>query len=224
MNYIDLIIQEGIFFMFRFLLSFFVGLSIFFPCMGQAIDKRVLVDNYHLYKSNENALIAIETFSKFLNKDKFKKDPMSAAYPMCFYIALTNENPNLSDKIKAQSLTPEMKKIIQMGDENRQQFNMSLKNGYLGIEYPSDLDCLWGAYSATGDMKFPLIIQDYILEVRKDSKPDMKKYLIASAAEWSLKSKLKTDSSLDKSKFATFLLDERVKRPDEVANELLQLK
>ena len=210
--------------MFRFILSFLLILSISFPCMAQVKDNRLLVDNYHRYKSNENALIAIETFSKFLNKEKFKKDPMSAAYPMCFYIALTNENPNLVDKIKSQSLTPEMKKIIQMGDENRQQFNMSLKNGYLGIEYPSDLDCLWGAYSATGDMKFPLIIQDYILEVRKNPNSDMKKYLIASAAEWSLKSKLKTDSSLDKSKFASFLLNERLKRPDEVANELLQLK
>ena len=214
----------GDFSVFRFILSFFLILSISFPCMAQVKDNRFLVDNYHRYKSNENALIAIKTFSKFLNKEKFKKDPMSAAYPMCFYIALTNENPNLADKIKSQSLTPEMKKIIQMGDENRQQFNMSLKTGYQGIEYPSDLDCLWGAYSATGDMKFPLIIQDYILEVRKNPNSDMKKYLIASAAEWSLKSKLKTDSSLDKSKFASFLLNERVKRPDEVANELLQLK
>ena len=214
----------GDFSVFRFILSFLLILSISFPCMAQVKDNRFLVDNYHRYKSNENALIAIKTFSKFLNKEKFKKDPMSAAYPMCFYIALTNENPNLADKIKSQSLTPEMKKIIQMGDENRQQFNMSLKTGYQGIEYPSDLDCLWGAYSATGDMKFPLIIQDYILEVRKNPNSDMKKYLIASAAEWSLKSKLKTDSSLDKSKFASFLLNERVKRPDEVANELLQLK
>ena len=214
----------GDFSVFRFILSFFLILSISFLCMAQVKDNRLLVDNYHRYKSNENALLAIKTFSKFLNKEKFKKDPMSAAYPMCFYIALTNENPNLADKIKSQSLTPEMKKIIQMGDENRQQFNMSLKTGYQGIEYPSDLDCLWGAYSATGDMKFPLIIQDYILEVRKNPNSDMKKYLIASAAEWSLKSKLKTDSSLDKSKFASFLLNERVKRPDEVANELLQLK
>ena len=150
----------GDFSVFRFILSFLLILSISFPCMAQVKDNRLLVDNYHRYKSNENALIAIKTFSKFLNKEKFKKDPMSAAYPMCFYIALTNENPNLADKIKSQSLTPEMKKIIQMGDENRQQFNMSLKTGYQGIEYPSDLDCLWGAYSATGDMKFPLIIQD----------------------------------------------------------------
>ena len=214
----------GDFSVFRFILSFLLILSISFPCMAQVKDNRLLVDNYHRYKSNENALLAIKTFSKFLNKEKFKKDPMSAAYPMCFYIALTNENPNLADKIKSQSLTPEMKKIIQMGDENRQQFNMSLKTGYQGIEYPSDLDCLWGAYSATGDMKFPLIIQDYILEVRKNPNSDMKKYLIASAAEWSLKSKLKTDPSLDKSKFASFLLNERLKRPDEVANELLQLK
>lgn len=190
------------------------------------VSAQELFSKYHLYKSDENALKVIkylsDEFSKIERVRQMRKNINSIVPVMCFYHGMVQETPHLKKKINDLPLSKSMSYIIDMESWNRDQLIGLMRNGYKEIDEAADLDCLWAIYAATGDMKAPLIIQDYLVNGKKEANPSVEKYLIMSAAEWSLKANLKHDSSLDKSKFESFLLTEENKAPENIAQELIQ--